>query len=833
MKEKGGTGEEDCSTGNSSFTTTTACSLGTLGEQEKCFQLNCYSEQEWQRGSIQSSARATLGEPYEKSFFNPDSTSEVVRHQLLPAQDVMSIRDHRESHRRFGCPDLKLNSRSHEELDIKNYCTKFTILDNNKANSDKEDWDKELEAAADVHNDEALQVQQLEFLYNQIEEVTPENISLWDEATERACMLFCEKFDLQPMHFSTLQQENLLPTKFHGDWFRMQNEQKYRIQRYHEKMNEEPKRDVWCDEVANAGDITDVILSRQIKFIFDEIGRAYPSRMGLWENVLSKAVHEYCIKFQLPQLTFTQLQMEDLVPVKFHDDMNLVRRKNIERIKDFQDDYNKQGFGTDDLDKLLVKGLRSCRAKAFFVKNLAVKVGKDKAASIAALNAGEEILKGANLNDEKLEKCFALFTKSIACAPLNSKELANAYRSRSGLLFRMKKRMECKAALGNNGSGNHLECESLYREGKQLMEESKETPSQSTVSLSSKAMKVLHMKKAKLDEPASIGTKKQKVHEHVQIYHRRKKDSYYDDVNIMFRDSEKLLYSMRDFAPGDIIYIEPPELARFDINYSHFNCDYCYAKSWTNIPCDYCNWSMYCSELCKQKAWDEYHNIECIVASHCKKISCTFNHPDFLALRCLLQGIKEFGGLQKLKDEVTTLDINMKYCEADPNNDENALHYSTGFKSIFTMSVAVQKITEKSVDVRNCEKMLIILAKATKFFGENVKFKCATDMAENPDVLFFGKVLLKLRQKIASSARFLYNPTRAFSDTQNCVNIEKCKGACLAPLSCLLKHSCYPNTKILITNHMSLIMFALRPINAGSLLLVAYDKNFLEQEQED
>lgn len=149
------------------------------------------------------------------------------------------------------------------------------------------------------------------------------------------------------------------------------------------------------------------------------------------------------------------------------------------------------------------------------------------------------------------------------------------------------------------------------------------------------------------------------VTEEVQISEKKEESSPFDAVSV--RESIKYgrhSTAKRDFKVGEIIYTAEPYLKVPHLLKIHIYCGHCLKVSWSLIPCDYCNWSMFCSDDCKKEAWEKYHVFECGVVAQLlmhSQIEVAIDHQ-IIAIRALMMGIKESGGIRQLKTKLEAID---------------------------------------------------------------------------------------------------------------------------------------------------------------------------------
>lgn len=107
----------------------------------------------------------------------------------------------------------------------------------------------------------------------------------------------------------------------------------------------------------------------------------------------------------------------------------------------------------------------------------------------------------------------------------------------------------------------------------------------------------------------------------------------------------------RDILPGEIVLNDAPYITCINLNNAHAYCGHCLKFSWACIPCNNCSWIMFCSEECKQKAWAEYHDIECNVLPRLLENKNT-DHLMQASIRALVKGIREAGNFKAFRGKI-------------------------------------------------------------------------------------------------------------------------------------------------------------------------------------
>lgn len=275
------------------------------------------------------------------------------------------------------------------------------------------------------------------------------------------------------------------------------------------------------------------------------------------------------------------------------------------------------------------------------------------------------------------EEAFKLYSDSIAFAPLKSDELAFAFANRSAVLVRMMKYKESildiDRALKISKADNYTfnikllcrkieclaiqglhECHDIYKEVECLMSEIDNNSKQSLFEVAEKAKTAALNCKKRTSEPVVVSNE---VSEQTKFFLQKQNENPFESISIKHSNKYgRYLIANRDFDPGEIIYVEKPYATVTCLNSSYLYCGQCMNISWSMIPCDYCNWCMFCCESCKKEAWEQYHDIECIVFTQLKIHYETVSDANLLIIRSIILCTRKFGNINQLREALQAID---------------------------------------------------------------------------------------------------------------------------------------------------------------------------------
>ncbi|OXU28653.1 hypothetical protein TSAR_004822 [Trichomalopsis sarcophagae] len=484
----------------------------------------------------------------------------------------------------------------------------------------------------------------------------------------------------------------------------------------------------------------------------------------------------------------------------------------------------------DNERQAIIRGLAEPKVemilKAWFKRPM-----KSTDASIKAREDGNRLFIAKGHNSEMHENIWKFYSESIANAPSASNELALAYGNRSALLLHLQKFQESiqdiDRALAITTSSN-LKEKLLKRKATCVTALAEDETAEDI----GNKTKVLSLNKEELIKNVSniipnndfnfsgkIEEDKAKIQE---ILATKKAADPYDSVSIQHNEKfGRHLIANRYIKPGEIIMVIKPYIKCLNLKNMHAFCGHCLKTSWATIPCDYCNWCMFCSEDCKQEAWQQYHDIECPVIPYIM-FDQLGDYWKQLALRSTVMAIREAGGIQNLKEELDLVDnCNSKLHKGFLNGK----FYNDRFQSIYSLSDHTSENALK-VHIDHALLSLIVLTKSTTLFGKNMKFMKSKDLLSNEDVIFIGSLLLKFLKISDINTHSVMEGSslcRFSKNLNHCLEDRCCaRGACIAPIPSMLNHSCDPNIRKCFTEDMHLIIYALQPIKKNTQLFDSY-----------
>ncbi|XP_044020555.1 SET and MYND domain-containing protein 4-like [Aphidius gifuensis] len=443
---------------------------------------------------------------------------------------------------------------------------------------------------------------------------------------------------------------------------------------------------------------------------------------------------------------------------------------------------------------------------ALDIKRTHEKVDKTIANSIHWRTIGNNLYTTVKNNDY-LSKSIEAYTKSIAFAPVGSNELSLAYANRSAVLFKARLYQDClldiERALKSTGYPDKLKTKLFIRQ-----------------SLCFKALNP----NSRLERCISNANAIQWLPDLMESYpNYNLKDEYLKMINALEKPrdiikfspeiknnnsiivggsdaielNEQHIVATRDIKSGEFIYISNPFATVLCNELRFTNCWHCCRQTWVGVPCDECPVVIYCSQECKDAAWNSYHNLECLILGQLLKYSQM--SPDYLlTVKIISKAINSAGGLIELKKKIDNIKENDEMIftngilDVNTIDNFNRLDYfkATSTECTFELTAAVVWI-------------VTIFGEKTNIFGKKTSLK-DLHKDKNKKILILGELILRYLMTVNRNAQFFKEDLMWLH-----VNI---------PFRKLIKKSCDPNVDWVFSDS-NLGFYATKPIKQGEPLL--------------
>ncbi|KAK0071891.1 hypothetical protein PV326_000694, partial [Microctonus aethiopoides] len=317
--------------------------------------------------------------------------------------------------------------------------------------------------------------------------------------------------------------------------------------------------------------------------------------------------------------------------------MKFVQRFSAMKCDDDDDDDKLADLSKFIKDRDYEEIIKHEMANSFYVRDAryldlkSVTTGQLKSSEKATefIEKGNEQFKKENSWKDSLE----LYTQGVIHAPPNSSELARAYANRS-------------AALSDGGLYDDVILD-IGHDACQLLLKMNSNDTEYVNEIVNK----------KLSTISSMKTPQQKIDYQTFLPKIVKENTKLMGVTdaVELQYSEKYgrqVVATRDIRAGEAIYVHKPYASIVESTVVHKYCWHCSKQVWAGVPCHQCVSVIYCNEKCRDEAWQEYHDIECLIIPQCNQIVANSGTVGQLALKITAKALKEAGSLEKLKEKI-------------------------------------------------------------------------------------------------------------------------------------------------------------------------------------
>ncbi|XP_044020554.1 SET and MYND domain-containing protein 4-like isoform X4 [Aphidius gifuensis] len=419
-------------------------------------------------------------------------------------------------------------------------------------------------------------------------------------------------------------------------------------------------------------------------------------------------------------------------------------------------------------------------------------------------------------NNDSLSKSIEAYTKSIAFAPVGSSELSLAYANRSAVLFKARLYQDCLLDIERalkSGYPDKLKTKLFLRQSLCFKALKPTSGLEPCISMANAMQWLPNLKKINpkydiIKEYPKLIDQLEKPRDIIKFSPQiKKKNSIIaggsDAIKLKKNNDKQHIVATRDIKSGEFIYISEPfaQLTCNELRY--ISCWHCCRQTWASVPCDECPNVVFCSQQCKEKAWNEYHNIECLVLGQLLKPNKIYLQY-LLLLKIVSKAINSAGGLIGLKKKIDNIkeDDEMIFTNGilDVNTIDNfnRLDYFKATSTECTFDIAITVVW-----------IVTIFGKMTNIFGKKTSLKdLIKDKSKYKKILILGELILRYTMIINRNAQFLQGEENDLVWLH--VNIPFCK---------IIKKSCDPNVYWVFSDS-KVGFYASKPIKQGEPILL-------------
>ncbi|KAI8439289.1 hypothetical protein MSG28_013122 [Choristoneura fumiferana] len=436
---------------------------------------------------------------------------------------------------------------------------------------------------------------------------------------------------------------------------------------------------------------------------------------------------------------------------------------------------------------------------------------------LSSLNAFPEVLEVSKTSDlstyyrnhgnecfKKSEdfKAWQYYNLSLLHAPVESDDYTLALSNRSAVFFSMKKYQESLKDVEQVLSLKYPEKlkDKLTKRQKSCVEILKGESENVVPTISDKIDKILKLRGDK-DSTYLCASNKLQV-------------AYNEDMG-------RHVVAREDIKVGEVLVEEEPYLVLLQKSQYLFSCSYCLSREMNQFPCKSCCFALYCSNQCKELAWNEYHSVECpLMAS---LVDLKFTKLELLSLRVTIKARSDHADweslLKTVEDAESNLNSEHRGCIL---KDNKWIYDSKHYTAIHTLASNVEKRS-----VSDIFQKAVTAAVFLKFLKDKTDF-----LPENEEIHNFVGGMLLLH--VMTSPTNMHGLSTAMEDAYGKFVDDVSLASAPYAYHSLVNHSCAPNVvrfSKIGSGQMSL--FALRPIAKGMQIFDNYGLHHALQNREE
>ena len=280
------------------------------------------------------------------------------------------------------------------------------------------------------------------------------------------------------------------------------------------------------------------------------------------------------------------------------------------------------------------------------------------------------------------------------------------------------------------------------------------------------------------------------------------------------------LKAEEDISVGDVLITEKPYAAVLYQEQYDTHCYSCLVKVDKPIPCTQCSTVIFCSQKCREKAWQQHHQYECRFFVLFDKLLCA--RVGHLAIRMvmvaglpfLLEYVRNQKNQQLSGQEVTREEIALNKDGVYASDYHSVYHLETNTKDRFPIN-----LLDYSVIAAYLTKALI----ASNFFRQN-----GEDYSSSDNIRLIGAVLLRHLLIIQCNANRVEEAVAGTQfDQRGNMSVT---GIALYPTASLVNHACDPAGDFVFYGD-TLVLRAIRDINQGEEVNVSYGLVYFDNDR--
>ncbi|XP_015114880.1 SET and MYND domain-containing protein DDB_G0284059 isoform X2 [Diachasma alloeum] len=241
----------------------------------------------------------------------------------------------------------------------------------------------------------------------------------------------------------------------------------------------------------------------------------------------------------------------------------------------------------------------------------------------------------------------------------------------------------------------------------------------------------------------------------------------------------KHVIATREIYPGEILAVMEPYATVLVPEKFFTHCWRCLEQTWSSVPCPNCVNVVFCSEECRERAWEEHHDTECDVIG--PLLAQEMSNLGLLSLRLAVRAVKEAGGLRELMKKVEEVEGRVGRTSGFTGEILDDKDYA----SVYTLARNTEKRSVPDLFGRslNAAYIIFMLATRSELFGERLP-EDLEGLKGNEEVMFVGGLIMRHQQIIPSNGHGVSEEGLGTDPLE--------RAGALMPFYSLINHSCNP-----------------------------------------
>lgn len=284
-------------------------------------------------------------------------------------------------------------------------------------------------------------------------------------------------------------------------------------------------------------------------------------------------------------------------------------------------------------------------------------------------------------------------------------------------------------------------------------------------------------------------------------------------------DQGRCVVATRDIKPGEVLAVETAytSCVHTEEPNSPFSfCTNCLARCAAPLPCFECTNVVFCSEECRTKGWEKFHQKECPVYMQLLELGDGFVGPYRIIAEHSLDELKSF---------VSTFKNDSNKSPLEQILNENQICDSHSYRSIYFLEGNVKIMdTVRLFGLTVRAFMLTHLLMQSNRFFDNIGCE---KLPNEEDIIFIGSLFIHHILAVACNINKI-REAQVLSSNKNFTSDGVSVGVATFIAESFFNHSCNPSAAIFFCGNVG-VCRAMQYIPTGKQVCVSYDEIYYDE----